>query len=109
MFDFSKALTSRMATRNIQVAIAEIFKLKNRTFITYFLVVQGPLKSCPSLPPTHERKKSLPLTLLSLTTLRQWTPAATKGVLPSLFGMMKMKKMKMKTTPLHHPRCQEVL
>jgi hypothetical protein len=53
-----------MATRNIQVAIAEIFKLKNRTFITYFLVVQGPLKSCPSLPPTHERKNSLPLTLL---------------------------------------------
>jgi hypothetical protein len=29
-----------------------------------------------------------------LTMLRQWSPAATKGVLSSLFGTMKTKKMK---------------
>jgi hypothetical protein len=62
MFDFSFALTSRMATKKIEVAIAEKLKLKNRTFITFFLVVQEPLKSYPSLPPTHEieeEKKNL--------------------------------------------------
>jgi hypothetical protein len=77
MFNFSFALTSRMATRKIQVAIEEKSKLKNRTFITFFFVVQGPLKSYPSLPPTHEieeeEKESLPRTPHSLTTLQQWT------------------------------------